>query len=48
LPGVASTRSIGMIGALDLDAGRGYLGQAGWRVYDEARKRGASSLMYVK
>jgi adenosylmethionine-8-amino-7-oxononanoate aminotransferase len=40
-PGVAATRSIGMIGALDLDAGRGYLGQAGWRVYEEARKRGA-------
>jgi adenosylmethionine-8-amino-7-oxononanoate aminotransferase len=40
-PGVAAARSIGMIGALDLDAGRGYLGPAGWRVYDEARKRGA-------
>jgi adenosylmethionine-8-amino-7-oxononanoate aminotransferase len=40
-PGVAAARSIGMIGALDLDAGRGYLGQAGWRVYDEARRRGA-------
>jgi adenosylmethionine---8-amino-7-oxononanoate aminotransferase len=41
LPGVADTRSLGMIGALDLAAGRGYLGQLGWRVYDEARKRGA-------
>lgn len=40
-PGVAATRSIGMIGALDLDVGRGYLSQAGWRVYEEARKRGA-------
>lgn len=40
LPGVAGTRSLGMIGALDLDARRGYLGQTGWRVYDEARKRG--------
>jgi adenosylmethionine-8-amino-7-oxononanoate aminotransferase len=31
-----------MIGAADLaDDDRGYLGAAGWRVYDEARKRGA-------
>lgn len=41
LPGVARTRSLGMIGALDLAGGRGYLGQTGWRVYEEARKRGA-------
>lgn len=40
LPGVAGSRSLGMIGALDLEAGRGYLGRAGWRVYDEARARG--------
>jgi len=33
-------RAIGMVGAVDL-AGGGYLGGAGWRVYDEARKRGA-------
>ncbi len=52
LPGVERVRSIGMIGAADLaprvspgadgaaNAG-GYLGDAGWRVYDEARARGA-------
>jgi adenosylmethionine-8-amino-7-oxononanoate aminotransferase len=40
LPGVRSTRSIGMIGALDLD-GDGYLADAGWRVYREALRRGA-------
>lgn len=41
LPGVARTRSLGMIGALDLDARGGYLGRAGWRVFEEARRRGA-------
>jgi adenosylmethionine-8-amino-7-oxononanoate aminotransferase len=41
LPGVARTRSIGMVGALDLDTGGGYLGRAGWQVYDEARRLGA-------
>ncbi len=41
LPGVARTRSLGMTGALDLDTGGGYLGRAGWRVYEEARRRGA-------
>src|SRR5277367_1485978 len=41
LPGVLRTRSLGMTGALDLDAGGGYLGRAGWRVYEEARRRGA-------
>ena len=41
LPSVASTRSIGMIGALDLAGDAGYLADAGWRVFDEARKRGA-------
>lgn len=40
LPGVASTRALGMIGALDLEGGDGYLAGAGWRVYAEARKRG--------
>jgi adenosylmethionine---8-amino-7-oxononanoate aminotransferase len=41
-PGVARVRSLGMIGAADLSDGReGYLGEVGWRVYDEARKRGA-------
>jgi adenosylmethionine---8-amino-7-oxononanoate aminotransferase len=40
LPGVRSTRSLGMIGALDL-AGEGYLSAAGWRVYEAALRRGA-------
>jgi adenosylmethionine-8-amino-7-oxononanoate aminotransferase len=40
-PGVARARSIGMIGALDLEGAAGYLAAAGWRVYDEARRRGA-------
>ena len=41
LPGVARTRSIGLIGALDLEGGAGYLAEAGWRVTEEARRRGA-------
>ncbi len=40
-PGVARTRSLGMIGALELAGEGGYLADAGWRVYAEARKRGA-------
>jgi len=41
LPGVARTRALGMLGALDLEGDGGYLARAGWRVYDAARKRGA-------
>jgi adenosylmethionine---8-amino-7-oxononanoate aminotransferase len=41
LPGVARVRSIGMIGAADLGESSGYLGGAGWRVYEEALRRGA-------
>lgn len=41
LPGVARTRSLGMIGALDLEGAGGYLAGAGWRVAAEARRRGA-------
>jgi len=41
LPSVARTRAIGMIGALDLAGDTGYLADAGWRVFEEARKRGA-------
>ena len=43
LPGVERVRSIGMIGAADLGAsgGGGYLGEAGWRVYEEGKRRGA-------
>ncbi len=41
LPGVVATRSLGMVGALDLAGDDGYLAEAGWRVYDEALARGA-------
>jgi adenosylmethionine-8-amino-7-oxononanoate aminotransferase len=42
IAGVARVRSIGMIGAADLvDPDPGYLSGVGWRVYEEARKRGA-------
>jgi adenosylmethionine-8-amino-7-oxononanoate aminotransferase len=41
LPGVAHTRSLGMIGALDLKGAQGYLEPKGWRVYREALRRGA-------
>jgi adenosylmethionine-8-amino-7-oxononanoate aminotransferase len=40
VPGVARTRSLGMMGALDLAGTPAYLGRAGWRVYDEALRRG--------
>ncbi len=39
--GVARTRALGMIGAADLAGDSHYLSDAGWRVYAEARKRGA-------
>ena len=51
IPGVARVRSLGMTGAADLapassgrsgtSSGTSYLGQTGWRVYEEARRRGA-------
>jgi adenosylmethionine-8-amino-7-oxononanoate aminotransferase len=41
LPGVHQPRSLGMVGAIDLGASGGYLERAGWRVYDEALRRGA-------
>lgn len=41
LPGVHSPRSLGMVGAVDLGDAGGYLERAGWRVYDEALRRGA-------
>ncbi len=44
IPGVARVRSLGMIGAADLTprgASRGYLGERGWEVYDQALARGA-------
>ncbi|HEX6766122.1 MAG TPA: adenosylmethionine--8-amino-7-oxononanoate transaminase [Polyangiaceae bacterium] len=40
VPGVKNTRWLGMVGALDLDDS-GYFGESGWRVYDEALRRGA-------
>ena len=41
LPGVAAVRSRGMIGAADLSASASYSGELGWKVYEEARRRGA-------
>ncbi|HVH44617.1 MAG TPA: adenosylmethionine--8-amino-7-oxononanoate transaminase [Labilithrix sp.] len=43
LPGVERVRSVGMIGAADLrmSGDGGYLGESGWRVYEEGKKRGA-------
>ncbi|NQZ98421.1 MAG: aminotransferase class III-fold pyridoxal phosphate-dependent enzyme, partial [Myxococcales bacterium] len=41
LPGVEGTRALGMVGALDLGGSADYLADAGWKVYEEARKRGA-------
>lgn len=38
---VANVRTLGMIAALDLAGGSGYLERSGWRVYDEALRRGA-------
>jgi len=43
LPGVCNARSLGMIGAVDLEeaeVGSGYLAAVGWRVYEAARRRG--------
>jgi adenosylmethionine-8-amino-7-oxononanoate aminotransferase len=41
LPGVSGVRHLGMIGALDLAGDSGYLARPGWRVYEEALRRGA-------
>ena len=41
VPGVAKVRTLGMIGAADLTGAGGYLGSAGWRVFEQARARGA-------
>ncbi|HEY3669263.1 MAG TPA: adenosylmethionine--8-amino-7-oxononanoate transaminase [Polyangiaceae bacterium] len=41
LPGVLTTRSLGMIGALELEGRKGYLERGGLRVYHEALRRGA-------
>ena len=36
LAGVTRSRSIGMVGAIDLEGGEGYLADIGWRVYERA------------
>ena len=41
LEGVSGCRALGMVGALDLSPSADYLGHAGWRVHEEARRRGA-------
>jgi len=41
LPAVSRTRTLGMIGALDLSGSEGYLETSGQRVYREALRRGA-------
>jgi adenosylmethionine-8-amino-7-oxononanoate aminotransferase len=40
LPHVERAGSLGMVGRLELAGPGGYLADAGWRVYDEARRRG--------
>jgi adenosylmethionine-8-amino-7-oxononanoate aminotransferase len=40
LPRVMATRSLGMMGALDLE-GSGYLDEVGRRIFEQARRRGA-------
>ncbi len=40
-PYVANSRSLGMMGALDLTGESSYFGDLGWRVYEEALVRGA-------
>jgi len=41
LPGMTAPRTLGMLGAVELGPVSDYLADAGWRVYDEARTRGA-------
>ncbi len=41
IQGVLTTRSLGMIGALELEGRKGYLERGGLRVYHEALRRGA-------
>jgi adenosylmethionine-8-amino-7-oxononanoate aminotransferase len=41
IPGASRPRALGMIGALDLRPGAGYLGELGWRAHAEARRLGA-------
>ena len=39
IPGATDPRALGMIGAIDLGH-EGYLGRTGWKVHEEAKKRG--------
>ncbi len=41
VPGVSNARTLGMIGALDLGAGKSYLERGGWLVYEKALELGA-------
>jgi adenosylmethionine---8-amino-7-oxononanoate aminotransferase len=41
IPGAHAPRALGMVGAIDLAADAGYLGERGWRAYAEARRLGA-------
>jgi adenosylmethionine-8-amino-7-oxononanoate aminotransferase len=41
LEGVKRWRAIGMAAAIDLDTEGGYLGDGGWKIYDQALARGA-------
>jgi adenosylmethionine---8-amino-7-oxononanoate aminotransferase len=40
-PYVANVRSLGMVGAVELSDASGYFADSGWRVYEEALRRGA-------
>jgi adenosylmethionine-8-amino-7-oxononanoate aminotransferase len=40
-PYVENSRSLGMMGALELSGSSGYFGESGWRIYEEALRRGA-------
>lgn len=41
LPGIHRARSLGMCAAIDLGDGADYLNPLGWRVFEEAKRRGA-------
>jgi adenosylmethionine-8-amino-7-oxononanoate aminotransferase len=41
LPGVCLPRSLGMVGAVEVAGGAGYLDRRGWAVYEQALSRGA-------
>lgn len=41
IAGTTNARALGMIGAIDVAQEADYLGRTGWRIHEEARKRGA-------